>query len=224
VAVWYPTRAAPTPLFLTGSLSACRLPTILCRWMVFEMEVASNGPPADGAFGLIVISHGSGGLALGHRDLAMALTSGGYVVAAPTHPPGSGNDVSGIGVWVGRPKQLSRIIDAVLEDTALGSHIDRQRIGIVGHSLGGFTALAVVGAKPDPSASIAHCQQHPDDTRFCSFGGAAAREATRTVGAIPDLRDPRVRAIVLMAPNAVPFSDDALTRVVAGPCLRRRAR
>jgi predicted dienelactone hydrolase len=213
VAVWYPTRVAPTPLFLTGSLAACSLPTILCRWIAFEMQAASNSPPGDGKFGLIVISHGAGGFALNHRDMAMALTVGGYVVVAPTHPRGSGNDISGIGVWVGRPKQVSRVIDAVLEDTALGSHIERQRIGVVGHSNGGFTALAVAGAKPDPSASVAHCRQHPDDSRFCSSGGAAAREATRTVGDIPDLRDPRVRAIVRMAPNTAPFSDDALARV-----------
>jgi predicted dienelactone hydrolase len=213
VAVWYPTRVAPTPLFLTGSLSACTLPTILCRRIAFEMQAASNSRPADGKFGLIVISHGAGGFALNHLDLAMALASGGYVVAAPTHPRGSGNDISGIGVWVGRPKQVSRVIDAVVEDVALGSHVERQRIGVVGHSNGGFTALAVAGAKPNPSASVAHCRQHPDDSRFCSFGGAAAREATRTVGSIPDLRDPRVRAIVLMAPNAAPFPDDTLARV-----------
>jgi predicted dienelactone hydrolase len=213
VAVWYPTPVAPTPFFLTGSLSVCRLPTILCRWIAFEMQAASNSPPADGKFGLIVISHGAGGFALNHLDLAMALASGGYVVAAPTHPRGSGNDISGIGVWVGRPKQVSRVIDVVVEDTALGPHVERQRIGVVGHSNGGFTALVVAGAKPDPSASVAHCRQHPDDARFCSFGGAATREATRTVGEIPDLRDPRVRAIVLMAPNAAPFSDDALARV-----------
>jgi predicted dienelactone hydrolase len=38
-------------------------------------------------------------------------------------------------------------------------------------------------------------------------------EATRTVGEIPDVRDPRVRAIVLMAPNTAPFTDDALAQV-----------
>jgi predicted dienelactone hydrolase len=41
----------------------------------------------------------------------------------------------------------------------------------------------------------------------------ASREATRKVGDIPDVRDPRVRAIVLMAPNAAPFTDDALAKV-----------
>lgn len=164
-------------------------------------------------FGLIVISHGAGGLALNHRDLALALASQGYVVAAPTHPRGSGNDISGVGVWVGRPKQVSRVLDAVLEDTELGSHIQRERVGVVGHSNGGYTALAVAGAKPSTRASIAHCQQHSDDAKFCSFGGRATREATQQVGEIPDVRDPRVRAIVLIAPNAAPFTDEALAKV-----------
>lgn len=213
VALWYPTRAAPAPLFLTGSLSACRLPAMLCRVIAFEMQVANNAPPADGKFGLIVISHGAGGFSLNHRDLAIALASHGYVVAAPTHPRGKNNDISGVSVWVGRPKQVSRVIDALLGDAELGSHIQRERIGVVGHSNGGYTALAVAGAKPSPAASIAHCRQHPDDSKFCSSGGAATREATRRVGDIPELRDPRVRAVVLMAPNTAPFTDDALAQV-----------
>ncbi len=213
VALWYPTRAAPAPLFLTGSLSVCCLPAMLCRLVTFEMQVANNAPPADGMFGLIVISHGAGGFSLNHRDLAMALASHGYVVAAPTHPRGKGNDISGVGVWIGRPKQVSRVIDAVLEDTVLGPHVQRERIGVVGHSNGGFTALAVAGARPSPRAIIGHCQQHPDDAKFCSYGGSAAREATQKVGAIPDARDPRVRAIVLMAPNVAPFTGEALAQV-----------
>ena len=213
VALWYPTRAAPAPLFLTGSLSGCGLPTMLCRLVAFEMQVAKNAPPADGKFGLIVISHGAAGLSLNHRDLAMALASHGYVVAAPTHPRGKDNDISGVGVWVGRPKQVSRVIDTLLEDAELGSHIQQERIGVVGHSNGGYTALAVVGAKPSPAASVAHCRQHPDDARFCSSGGVATREATRTVGDLPNVRDPRVRAIVVMAPNTAPFTDAALAQV-----------
>jgi len=212
-ALWYPTRVAPAPLFLTGSLSGCRLPPMLCRLIAFEMQVANNAPPADGKFGFIVISHGAGGLSLNHRDLAMALASHGYVVAAPTHPRGKDNDISGVGVWVGRPKQVSRVIDALLEDAELGSHIQGERIGVVGHSNGGYAALAVAGAKPSPAAIVAHCRQHPDDSKFCSYGGAATREATGKVGDIPDVRDPRVRAIVLMAPNTAPFTDDTLAQV-----------
>jgi predicted dienelactone hydrolase len=213
VALWYPTPASPAPLFVTDSLSLCRFPAILCRWLAFEMPVAHNAPLAAGNFGVIVVSHGAGGLALNHRDLAMALASHGYVVAAPTHPRGNGNDISGVGVWVGRPRQVSGIIDTVLEDGKLGSHIERERIGVVGHSNGGYTALAVAGAKPSTSAAAAHCREHPDDAKFCAYGGAAAREATRELGRVPELRDPRVRSIVLMAPNAAPFTDDALATV-----------
>jgi predicted dienelactone hydrolase len=213
VALWYPTPAATAPLFVTGSLSLCRFPAILCRWIAYEMPVAPNARVAAGNFGVIVVSHGAGGMALLHRDLAMALASQGYVVAAPTHPRGKSNDISGIGVWVGRPKQVARVIDAVLEDGTLGSHIERERIGVVGHSNGGYTALAVAGARPSIGALAAHCRQHPDDAKFCSYGGAATREATREVGHVPELHDPRVRSIVLMAPNAAPFTDDALAKV-----------
>src|SRR5262245_13099526 len=213
VALWYPTPAAPAPLFVTGSLSLCQFPAILCRGIAYEMPVAENAPVSAGAFGMIVVSHGAGGMALLHRDLAMALASQGYVVAAPTHPRGNGNDISGVAVWVGRPKQVSRVIDAVLDDGKLGSHIERERIGAVGHSNGGFTALAIAGAQPSTSAVVAHCRQHPDDARFCAFGGAATREATREIGHVPDLHDPRVRSIVLMAPNAAPFTDDALAKI-----------
>jgi predicted dienelactone hydrolase len=84
---------------------------------------------------------------------------------------------------------------------------------MVGHSNGGYTALAVAGARPSPGAAAAHCREHPDDARFCGSGGAATREAARKVGSLPELRDPRVRSIVLMAPNAAPFTDDALAKV-----------
>ena len=213
VALWYPTSAAPAPLFVTGSLSLCRLPAVLCRAIAYEMPVAQNAPVAAGAFGMIVISHGAGGMALLHRDLALALASQGYVVAAPTHPRGKGDDISGVGVWVGRPKQVSRVIDAVLGDGQLASHVEPERIGVLGHSNGGYTALAVAGAQPSPTATASHCREHLDDAKFCGFGGAAAREAAREAGPLPELRDPRVRSIVLMAPNAAPFTDDALAKV-----------
>lgn len=198
---------------MTGSLSPCRLPTIICRQITFGMTVAQNGPVAAGTFGVIVVSHGAGGMALLHRDLAMALASHGYVVAAPTHPRGTGDDVTGVAVWVGRPKQVSRVIDAVLEDGPLAAHVDRGRIGAVGHSNGGYTVLAVAGAQPTPGTEGAHCRAHPDDTVFCGQGSASARKATSEIGQLPELRDPRVRAVVAMAPHAIRFTEEALARV-----------
>ena len=92
--------------------------------------------------------------------------------------------------------------------------MQRGRVGVVGHSNGGYTALAIAGALPTPLALMDHCGRHAaDDPKFCSFGGAATREATARGGAIPDVRDPRVRAIVLLAPNALPFTDEGLGKV-----------
>ena len=200
VAIWYPTSAQPSML----------------TFGPYSMRVARAAAPTDGKFGLIVISHGSGGDALAHRDLAMALASAGYVVAAPMHPRDHFQDSSGVGsvsVWAGRPRQVARVIDRILEDQALGPHIERERIGVVGHSAGGYTALAVGGVQPSMNALNQHCKEIPDDTRLCFFGGAAAREASRKGGDIPDVRDPRVRAIVLLAPVAALFTDDALSNL-----------
>lgn len=215
VAIWYPTRAKPSGLEITGDLSPCRLPTMLCRLIgAFSMEVAQDAVPADGTFGLIVISHGAGGGSLNHRDLAIALASHGYVAAAPTHPRGKHNDIAGVSVWIGRPKQISRVIDRLLKDEKLGPHIQRERIGIAGHSNGGYTALTVAGARPSTTALIQHCIRYREDAKFCSYGGAASREATQATGDIPDGHDPRVRAVVLMAPHGALFTDEALGKVV----------
>ena len=200
VAIWYPTTAQPS----------------ITEFGPYSMRVARAAAPSDGKFGLVVISHGSGGDAFAHRDLAMALASAGYVVAAPMHPRDNFQDMSGVGsvsVWTGRPKQVSRVIDRVLEDKALGPLIQRERIGVVGHSSGGYTALAVAGAKPSMNALVQHCKEIPEDARFCSFGGAAARQADQKDGDIPDVHDRRVRAIVLLAPHAALFTDEALSNL-----------
>ena len=197
VAVWYPTSEQPT----TQTFGP------------YSMRVALAAAPMDAGFGLVVISHGSGGDAFAHRDLAMTLTSQGYIVAAPVHPRDNFKDRSGVGsirLWTDRPRQVSRVIDWVLEDKALGPHMQRERIGVIGHSVGGYTALALA-VQANMNTLAQHCRETPEDARFCFFGGSAAREANRKGGEIPDVRDRRVRAIALLAPVGVLFSDEALS-------------
>jgi len=190
VALRYPTRAAPAPVFLTGSLATCGLPAMLCRLVAFEMQVAVDAAPADGKFGLVVISHGAAGLALNHRDLAIALASHGCVVAVPTHPRGKDNDISGVSVWVGRPKQVARVIDVAAGGRGAGRHIQRERIGVVGHSNGGYTSLAVAGARASPRPSVgtaASIRMTPGSAPPGAprRGKAPGRPATFRMSAIP---------------------------------------
>jgi predicted dienelactone hydrolase len=63
------------------------------------------------------------------------------------------------------------------------------------------------------NALVQHCTATPEDSRFCFFGGAAAREAGRKGGDIPDVHDRRVRAVVLLAPVGALFTDEALSNL-----------
>lgn len=107
---------------------------------------------AGGRHPLILLSHGSGGDMFGHHDLAEALARRGYIVAMPEHAGDSHSDRSGFAtdrVLLGRAWQASAVISAVLADPRFGAHIDPGRIGAAGFSAGGYTALLLLGAKPD---------------------------------------------------------------------------
>ena len=94
----------------------------------------------------------------------MTLASRGDVVAAPMHPRGKDKDISGRGVRVAWLQQASRVIDVLrwkTQNSVPTSKQRQERIGVVGHSNGGDTALAVAGAKPSTGAIIAHCLYPP---------------------------------------------------------------
>ena len=171
----------------------------------------------------LCFTHEAASLNVGYRRIEIQdavigerFASGGYVVAARMHPRDNFQDMSGVGsvsVWTGRPKQISRVIDRVLEDKALGPHIQRQRIGVVGHSSGGYTALAVAGAKPSMNALVQHCREIPEDARFCSFGGAAVEKPAKKVAIF------QMSMIVAFARSyywhrTVLFTDEALSNLV----------
>jgi len=134
----------------------------------FPKAEATTPLPADGKFPVIVFSHGAGGSGDMGLPLVNHWASHGYVVLCPTHAdsiklrPQQGQDVSGgaAGVirraisreedWVNRPRDISFLLDSL--DTleaklpALKGKLDRERIGVGGHSFGAFTAQVVGGA------------------------------------------------------------------------------
>lgn len=198
VFVWYPTSQASRPT----------------RFGPYTLDVASAAPPADGRHRLVMISHGTGGEPLSHAQLAMVLTRRGYVAAAPRHARDNSRDQSGVGtyeVWYGRPRQISEGIDALRADAALGAIIDPDRIAVIGHSAGGYTALTLVGARAGMDHARAHCRQYPDDG-FCQaqVGGTRVSTPSRP---IPDSRDPRIKAAIAMAPPGVMLDPASLPTV-----------
>src|SRR5262249_48617985 len=80
----------------------------MTRVRSYDVEAAADAPPRAGAKPFVVISHGNGGSALGHHELAAFLAAHGFVVATLEHPRDNFHDTSGVGnssVLVGRPIQ-----------------------------------------------------------------------------------------------------------------------
>jgi predicted dienelactone hydrolase len=206
VALYYPTMAAPRAIAMGP----------------FALDVAIGGKPVDKVKALILLSHGISGTELGHSTLAQALASNGYLVAALRHPGDNYQDRSLLEkgperYFDERPRQASRVIDAILANPAWKDRIatDSQgpRVGALGHSAGGYTVLALAGAKPDLSRMRKHCQaEASEDPIFCGIGRSG--DATTPLPAVtPSLKDERIRAIVAMAPTGVLLTAESLAAV-----------
>ncbi len=181
----------------------------------FELPGTWDAEPAPGQFGLVVLSHGSGGSDLGHWDTAVALARAGFIAAAPLHPRNNYRHDIGDDARVvldGRPLQLSAVIDALLGDETWSDRIDPQKIGAFGFSAGGYTVLAALGAQPDHVRSLDHCSRHADDDPYCRIiNGPGKAERLATYGdPVPSLVDGRLRAAVIADAFAAPFSDETL--------------
>ena len=114
---------------------------------------------------LLVFSHGLGGCGTQSLFLTEELARAGYVVIAPDHrdavcsvdggqPPSFENPSESLlepdtwtpATYADRGEDIRLAIDLVLADAALKAVVDPARIGVVGHSLGGYSALGVAGA------------------------------------------------------------------------------
>jgi predicted dienelactone hydrolase len=206
VALYYPTMAASRVIPMGP----------------FALNAAIGAQPADKVKALILLSHGIGGSELGHSTLAQALARSGYLVAALRHPGDNWQDRSLIEqsperYFDERPRQASRVIDAILADPAwkdrIASDSQGPRVGALGHSAGGYTVLALAGARPDLSRMRRHCQDDASaDPIFCSLSRPGGATAPLPAATMP-LEDKRIRAIVAMAPAGVMLSAESLAAV-----------
>ena len=157
VAVWYPAAASEQPMAYSRSTGG------------FMGSVAKDAPPsACPRVPLVLFSHGLGGCALQTLFLTEELARHGYVVAAPDHKDAVcriGSDEHNFGNmrtdqsflepdrWSERSHRdrlldLRAVIDLVANDPQLGPTADVQRIGVIGHSLGGYAAIGMAGGWP----------------------------------------------------------------------------
>lgn len=115
------------------------------------INACPEGKMANGNFPLVIISHGGGGSHLLYRIVAQYLAQNGYIVAMPEHHGNNRTDNSLEGQNKNltlRTRHIRLVVDTLLSDPGLMEYIDSRQIFMIGHSMGGCTALAISGAVP----------------------------------------------------------------------------
>jgi len=131
------------------------------------LEISMDAPLVEAVFPLIMISHGSGGSHLVYRTLAHHLARNGFIVGMPEHPFNNRNNNTLQGTvenLVNRPKHLRTAIDWFFESEKFSKFLKPEAVSIIGHSMGGYTALALAGGIPTsfPSESLDRQPQRID--------------------------------------------------------------
>jgi predicted dienelactone hydrolase len=174
VEVWYPAaaEAAPTPYELIPGVG-----------FDADLSTVDSAPASDGPFPLVVFSHGSGGLRQQSASIVETIASHGFVVVAADHAGNTaidrllGTETSSEVTARNRVLDVRLLIDEVEGGRLAAGLADTERIAVMGHSFGGFTALAAASGFEDIES------------------------------------DPRIDAIVPLAPASSRIPDDALASI-----------
>ena len=198
---WYPAQPGGEKVVLGDS--------------VFFIGTAAmrDAPIAKGKFPLILLSHGAG--LAGNPEalswIATPLAEQGFVVVSPRHPGNSGKDRSAeetMKMWL-RPGDISEALNAVEKDAFFAAHLAPGKIGILGLSMGGGTALAIAGARLDPQRLAGYCDTDALNPSLCGWirqSGVDLR-TMNLQGAGRDNRDKRIRFAMAIDPAPVDVFD-----------------
>jgi predicted dienelactone hydrolase len=175
------------------------------------LHLQTDAPMAAGRrYPLVVLSHGRGSNPLYYAWFAQALAAHGYIVAGIYHFHANTYDSNVVylanRLWQ-RPVDISASISLLLKDPQWAPVIDPRKIGVAGHSQGGFTALWIGGATVNREKYLAFQRGWK-----ANQGVPASLRAQLPLDPEPALHvhDPRVKAVFSMAPGVlVPFGMDA---------------
>jgi predicted dienelactone hydrolase len=145
----------PVPVL---SVSPVVLPT---PGRAVDLQVRVSVPMTGSALPIILLSHGQGrsnhlSSLNGYAPLANFWAAQGFAVIQPTHLSSAtlslnSDDPEAPMYWRSRATDMTRILDRLDEIEAtvpqLSGRLDRDRVAVAGHSMGGYTASLLLGAR-----------------------------------------------------------------------------
>ena len=188
-------------------------------------------PSGDaGRLPLVLLSHGTGGTVAGLGWLAHRLAAHGFLVAGVDHHGNTAREpyrAEGFLCWWERAGDLARLADHLLADPRFAGRIDPDRVHVAGFSLGGHTALALLGAISEMSRFLDWAagqsfgrgpREFPDlaDRIAPLLAASPVFRASWERQSLP-CRDPRIRSALLMAPAPTvrAFTPESLAAISA---------
>ncbi|MDJ0900636.1 MAG: alpha/beta hydrolase [Xenococcus sp. MO_188.B8] len=173
----------------------------------FEVDVYQPEAWRAGQTPVVIISHGLSSSPQNFGYYAEHLASYGYVVAVPQHPGSDSQQLQDLKAglsrqifltseFVDRPKDLSSVIDELerRNKADFAGKLDLNRVAVIGHSFGGYTALAIAGATID----LKHLEQECD--RNLNLSLLLQCRALSLELNTDNIKDERIKAIAITNP------------------------
>lgn len=133
---------------------------------------------AGGPFPLILFSHGSQAVKEQSFSITEAWAEAGYIVAAPDHVGNTlfdeGQGFTRAEIALRRPRDLGAALGAMLAFSADPAHplagaVDAARVGVSGHSFGGYTTLVAAGASVGLAEARENCAAAAEPSFVCEL-------------------------------------------------------
>jgi len=161
---------------------------------------------------VVVISHGLGSDRISFQYLARHLASYGFAVAVPEHPGSNAQQIQNLvtgrtselaepAEFINRPLDIKDLLDYLTKlsttDPAYQGQLDLQRVGVIGQSFGGYTALALAGAGINFAQLENDCQLENETWNLSLLLQCRARGLERNQY---NFGDPRIKAAIAINP------------------------
>lgn len=161
---------------------------------------------------VVVISHGLGSDRIAFQYLAKHLASYGFAVAVPEHPGSNAQQIQNLvtgrtnelvepAEFINRPLDIKDLLDYLTKlsttDPAYQGQLDLQRVGVIGQSFGGYTALALAGAGINFAQLENDCQLENETWNLSLLLQCRARGLERDQY---NFGDPRIKAVIAINP------------------------